>query len=60
MLLTLLGFYEQYPSNILALRQIRRATLGPELLEELDYHGKKQRERSCARRRSTCSMSRLS
>lgn len=44
MLSTLLGFYEQYPSNILALRSIRRGVLAPELLKELDYHGKQQSE----------------
>lgn len=44
MLSTLLSFYEQYPSNILALRQIRRVGLAPELLNELEYHGKKQVE----------------
>lgn len=42
MLSTLLGFYERYPSSLFAPRQIRRAALAPELLEELDYHGKKQ------------------
>lgn len=44
MLSTLLEFYENYPSNILAIRQIRRGAIAPELLKELDYHGNQQRE----------------
>lgn len=44
MLHTLIEFYEQYPSNLFAFRQIRRAALSPDLLEELDYHGKQQSE----------------
>lgn len=44
MLHTLLEFYEQYPSNLFAFRQIRRAALSPDLLEELEYHGKQQSE----------------
>lgn len=44
MLSTLLGFYEQYPSNLFALKKIRRTALAPELLEELDFHGERQSE----------------
>lgn len=44
MLHTLIEFYEQYPSNLFAFRQIRRAALSPDLLEELEYHGKQQSE----------------
>lgn len=44
MLHTLVEFYEEYPSRLFALRQIRRAALAPDLLEELDYHGKQQSE----------------
>ncbi|MBE3640112.1 hypothetical protein [Mangrovicoccus algicola] len=44
MLTNFAGFYECYPSNILALKRIRREALAPELLEELDFHGKRQSE----------------
>lgn len=44
MLYTALEFYEQYPSNILALRGIRRTALAPDLIRELEYHGNKQSE----------------
>ena len=44
MLSTLLQFYAQYPSNILALRGVRRAELGAPLLEELDCHGTVQHQ----------------
>jgi hypothetical protein len=44
MLATLLEFYERYPSNLFELRNIRRDELAPDLLEELDLHGKKQSE----------------
>lgn len=44
MLTNLLNFYDHYPSILFSLKHIPRATIVPDLLEELDFHGERQRE----------------
>ncbi|MDO6724693.1 hypothetical protein Q4560_15585 [Celeribacter halophilus] len=44
MIANLLNFYELYPDILLRLRSINRASLAPDLLESLDFHGQRQRE----------------
>jgi hypothetical protein len=44
MLANLLKFYDHYPSVLLSLKHTSRAALAPDLLEELDFHGERQRE----------------
>ncbi|WP_201151606.1 hypothetical protein [Rhodovulum sulfidophilum] len=44
MLAHLLDFYEQYPDILLHLKGIDRASLKSDLIEALDFHGKRQRE----------------
>ena len=44
MLANLLDFYERYPDILLYLKGIDRASLKPNLIESLDFHGKRQRE----------------
>lgn len=44
MLSNLVDFYHHYPSILFSLKRISRATLAPDLLEELDFHGERQRE----------------
>jgi len=44
MLADLLKFYDHYPSILLSLKRTSRAALAPDLLEELDFHGERQRE----------------
>ena len=44
MLANLLNFYDHYPSILFSLKRTSRAILAPDLLEELDFHGKRQRE----------------
>lgn len=44
MLANLLNFYDTYPEVLFSLKGIQRAQLSPKLLEELDFHGERQRE----------------
>ena len=44
MLANLLKFYDHYPSILFSLKSISRTALAPDLLEELDFHGERQRE----------------
>lgn len=44
MLGNLLDFYERYPDILLYLKGIDRVSLKPNLIESLDFHGKRQRE----------------
>lgn len=44
MLANLLDFYNRYPDILLYLKGIDRASLAPDLLESLDFHGQRQRE----------------
>lgn len=44
MLANLLDFYERYPDILLYLKGIDRASLKPDLIGSLDFHGKRQRE----------------
>jgi hypothetical protein len=44
MLAYLLDFYERYPDNLLYLKGIDRASLNPDLIETLDFHGQRQRD----------------
>lgn len=44
MLAELLAFYEKYPSILFYLKGKSRSEFNPDLLEELDFHGKRQRE----------------
>jgi hypothetical protein len=44
MLANLLKFYDHYPSILFSLKSISRNALAPHLLEELDFHGERQRE----------------
>jgi len=44
MLANLLNFYDHYPSILFSLKRTSRTALAPDLLEELDFHGERQRE----------------
>ncbi|MFA3920180.1 hypothetical protein [Ruegeria hyattellae] len=44
MLANLLDFYERYPDILLYLKGVDRVSLRPDLIESLDFHGKRQRE----------------
>ncbi|MFN3171239.1 MAG: hypothetical protein ACE37E_11160 [Hyphomicrobiales bacterium] len=44
MLAELLDFYERYPDILLYLKGIDRASLNPDLIESLDFHGQRQRD----------------
>lgn len=44
MLASLLDFYERYPDVLLYLKGIDRRSLGADLVESLDFHGRRQRE----------------
>ena len=44
MLANLLDFYDHYPSILFSLKRASRSALAPNLLEELDFHGERQRE----------------
>ncbi|KIC35743.1 hypothetical protein [Leisingera sp. ANG-M7] len=44
MLANLLNFYDHYPSILLSLKGMSRAALASDLLQELDFHGERQRE----------------
>ncbi|MBR2658229.1 MAG: hypothetical protein IKD58_17430 [Loktanella sp.] len=44
MLDILLRFYDRYPAILFSLKNISRATIAPDLLEQLDFHGERQRE----------------
>ncbi|WP_424177137.1 hypothetical protein [Yoonia sp. TsM2_T14_4] len=44
MLANLLKFYDLYPSILFSLKNILRAAIEPDLLEQLDFHGERQRE----------------
>ncbi|PTQ66965.1 hypothetical protein, partial [Celeribacter persicus] len=44
MLANLLHFYDLYPNILLHLKSIDRASLAPDLLESLEFHGQRQRE----------------
>lgn len=44
MLANLLDFYERYPDILLYLKGIDRASLPPDLIKSLDFHGQRQRE----------------
>lgn len=44
MLANLLTFYDLYPSILLSLKRTSRDALATDLLEELDFHGERQRE----------------
>ncbi|MGR3761558.1 hypothetical protein ACUXV3_15730 [Roseobacteraceae bacterium NS-SX3] len=44
MLANLMNFYDHYPSILFSLKRKPRTTLAPDLLEELDFHGERQRE----------------
>ncbi|WP_107496977.1 hypothetical protein [Thalassobius sp. I31.1] len=44
MLANLLNFYNHYPEVLFSLKQIQPTSLAPELVETLDFHGKRQRE----------------
>ncbi|MFD0860507.1 hypothetical protein [Roseovarius aquimarinus] len=44
MLADLLDFYKRYPDILLYLKGIDRASLSPNVIESLDFHGQRQRE----------------
>lgn len=44
MLTDLVDFYKRYPDILLYLKGIDRASLTPDLIESLDFHGQRQRE----------------
>lgn len=44
MFANLLKFYDHYPEVMFSLKQASRDTLSPDLLEELDFHGERQRD----------------
>ncbi len=44
MLANLLDFYGRYPDVLLYLKGIERRSLRPDLIESLDFHGRRQRE----------------
>lgn len=44
MLANLLDFYKRYPDILLYLKGIDRASLPPDLIKSLDFHGQRQRE----------------
>ena len=44
MLADLVDFYKRYPDILLYLKGIDRASLTPDLIESLDFHGQRQRE----------------
>lgn len=44
MLANLLDFYKRYPDILFYLKGIDRASLPPDLIESLDFHGQRQRE----------------
>lgn len=44
MLADLLDFYKRYPDILFYLKGIDRASLSPDLIESLDFHGQRQRE----------------
>jgi hypothetical protein len=44
MLTSLMRFYDHYPAILLSLKRTSRAALAPDLLEDLDFHGERERE----------------
>ncbi|NOD83759.1 hypothetical protein [Ruegeria sp. HKCCD6119] len=44
MLANLLKFYDHYPTVLFSLKNTSRSAFAPDLLEELDFHGERQRE----------------
>ena len=44
MLANLMRFYDHYPAILLSLKRTSRSALAPDLIEQLDFHGERQRE----------------
>ena len=44
MLASLLRFYDRYPDILFYLKRIQRSSIDPDLQEELDFHGARQKE----------------